>query len=168
VSGLGGAPIERRIPERQRLSRRAPQAYDAGAMLRPISAVLLALLLWMTAASAQHDSGPNGLGLLERCNALSQIEQEGELALDPEIRQNYGYCLGFVVGFVSGFAGRDALGIESRFCPPGDTRIADFVAAIQAWLVEHPAGLEQPGAVVAIRSFQAAFPCPPQALQPAR
>jgi hypothetical protein len=137
-------------------------------MPRPISAVLVPLLLWATAASAQQDTGPNGLGLLDRCNALSQIEQDSALALDPEIRQNYGYCLGFVVGFVSGFAGRDALGIESRFCPPSDTRIADFVAAIQAWLVKNPAGLEQPGAVVAIRSFQGAFPCPPEALEPVR
>jgi hypothetical protein len=135
----------------------------------PVSAVALAaLLVWAASARAQHDSGPNGLGLLERCNALAQIEQESELALDPEIRQNYGYCLGFVVGFVSGFAGRDALGLESRFCPPADTRIADFVAAIQGWLVEHPEGLEQAGALVAIRSFQAAFPCPDWALRPGR
>jgi hypothetical protein len=151
-----------------RLPLRPGRAYHPDSMPRPISAVVLALLLWASAASAQQDAGPNGLGLLERCNALSQLEQEGALALDPEIRQNYGYCLGFVVGFVSGFAGRDALGVEGRFCPPGDTRIAEFVAAIQAWLVAHPEGLEQPGALVAIRAFQSAFPCPPEALRPER
>jgi hypothetical protein len=144
------------------------RAYDA-AMSGPMpAAALAALLLWAASASAQQHTGPNGLGLLERCNALGQIEQDGALALDPDIRQNYGYCLGFVVGFVSGFAGRDALGIESRFCPPGDTRITDFVAAMHAWLVKHPAGLEEPGALVAMRSFQAAFPCPAEALQPER
>jgi hypothetical protein len=141
-------------------------AYDAGTMSRIIAAALVPLVLWVGAVTAQQNTGPNGLELIERCNALGQIEQDAALALDPEIRQNYGYCLGFVVGFVSGFAGRDALGPEGRFCPPGDARIADFVAAVQSWLVEHPEGLEQPGAIVAIRSFRAAFPCPPQALQP--
>jgi hypothetical protein len=131
----------------------------------PLVVASAILLLAPAAARAQLDATLNGLGLLERCNALLQIEQDPDLSLDPQIRQNYGYCLGFVVGFVSGFAGRDALGVRSRFCPPNDTRIADFVAAIQSWLVKHPDGLEQPGAVVTIRAFQAGFPCPPEALR---
>jgi hypothetical protein len=136
-------------------------------MPRPILPVVLAVLLpWASCCGARQDTGPDGLGLVERCNALGQIEQDAAFALDPDVRQNYGYCLGFVVGFVSGFAGRDALGMQSRFCPPGDARIADFVAAIQAFLVKHPDGLQQPGALVAVRSFQAAFPCPAEALRP--
>jgi hypothetical protein len=131
----------------------------------PLVVACAILLLASAAARAQRDGTLNGLGLVERCNALLQIEQDPGLSLDPEIRQNYGYCLGFVVGFVSGFAGRDALGVGSRFCPPSDARIADFVAAIQSWLVEHPDGLEQPSAVVTIRAFQAGFACPPEALR---
>jgi hypothetical protein len=127
-----------------------------------------AALLTASPAPAQPDGTPNGFGLIERCNALTQIESDPALGLDAEVRQNYGYCLGYIVGFVSGFAGRDALGIESRFCPPADARIADFVAAIQAWLVRHPEGLEQPGAVVAVRAFQAGFPCAAEALKPQR
>jgi len=125
-----------------------------------------AATLLAAAAPARPDGTPNGLGLVERCNALMQIESDPTLALDADVRQNYGYCLGYIAGFVSGFAGRDALGIGSRFCPPADARIADFVSAIQAWLVRHPEGLEQPGAVVAVRAFQAGFPCPAEALKP--
>jgi hypothetical protein len=131
-----------------------------------LPAAAAAALLAASAAPAQPDGTPNGLGLIERCNALTQIESDPALALDAEVRQNYGYCLGYIVGFVSGFAGRDALGIEGRFCPPASARIADFVAAIQAWLVQHPEGLDQPGAVVAVRAFQAGFPCPAEALKP--
>jgi hypothetical protein len=134
-------------------------------MLLPAAAAAAALFT-ASPAPAQSDGTPNGLGLIERCNALTQIESDPALALDTDVRQNYGYCLGYVVGFVSGFAGRDALGTGSRFCPPADARIADFVAAIQAWLVKHPEGLDQPGAVVAVHAFQTGFPCPAEALKP--
>lgn len=130
------------------------------------STVTLLLALSSAPGAAQSDATLNGLGLLERCHALSQIEADPELALDQEIRQNYGYCLGYVVGFVSGFAGRDALGTEGRFCPPANARISDFVAAIQRWMVGHPEGLEQPSPVVTVRAFQAAYPCPAEALRP--
>jgi hypothetical protein len=134
--------------------------------LLTLAAAALVLLLAAFPAAAQSDGTPSGLGLIERCNALSQLEADPALALDGEIRQNYGYCLGYMVGFVSGFAARDALGTASRFCPPANARIADFVAAIQGWMVKHPEGLEQSGAVVAVRAFQAAYPCPAEALEP--
>ena len=79
---------------------------------------------------------------------------------DPELEQDYGYCLGFLVGYVSGFAAREVGGEESLFCPPESAKIRDFMEAIQGWLVEHPEGLDKLGAYVAGAAFKWKFPCP--------
>jgi hypothetical protein len=125
----------------------------------------LALSLTLSAPTLAQDASPTGLNLVERCYALSLMAESTDATTDPKTRENYGYCLGYVVGFVSGFAGRDALGAAGRFCPPVDARVSDFVGAIQDWLVGHPEGLEQLGALVTLRAFQARFPCPPEALK---
>jgi len=121
--------------------------------------LLSALLLCVSPRALASEAEPTGLDLLERCHALRLME-EAEQPPDEEILRNYGYCLGFMVGYVSGFAARDAAGAAGRFCPPADARIADFVDAVDDWLVVNPQGLEQMGALVALRAFQWRFPCP--------
>ena len=124
--------------------------------------LLLAILLFpFRSALAQSDAYPTGLDLVKRCHALEQVERGGA-APDAETVEDYGYCLGFVVGYVSGFAARDAVGEPGMFCAPSDTTIGDFVHAIQGWLVQHPDGLEQMGAYVAVRALQAKYPCAAQ------
>jgi hypothetical protein len=123
-----------------------------------LTCLLLALTTRGGAVRAGSDAEPTGLDLLERCHAL-QLLEEAQQPPDEEVLRNYGYCLGYVVGFVSGFAARDALGEAGRFCPPADARIADFVAAIQAWLVQNPDALEQMGALVTLQALQRGFPC---------
>ena len=98
---------------------------------------------------------------MKRCHALEQVERAGTTP-DAETVEDYGYCLGFVVGYVSGFAARDAVGEQGMFCAPSDATIGDFVRAIQSWLVQHPDGLEQMGAYVAVRALQAKYPCAAQ------
>lgn len=120
--------------------------------------VLLALLLPCATAIAESNSYPTGLDLVKRCNALNGGENLSSTP-DAETVEDYGYCLGFVAGYVSGFAARDALGQQGMFCPPADARIADFVDAIQGWLVRHPEGLEQMGAYVAAEAFRWRFEC---------
>lgn len=121
--------------------------------------LLSALLLWLGPCALASEAEPTGLDLLERCHALRLME-EAEPPPDEEVVRNYGYCLGFMVGYVSGFAARDAAGVPGRFCPPADAHIADFVDAVADWLVVNPQGLEQIGALVALRAFQWRFPCP--------
>ena len=122
--------------------------------------LLLALLTLCGArALAESDSYPTGLDLVKRCHALDAESQPGGQTPDAETLQDYGYCVGFVVGYVSGFAARDAGGKQVMFCPPENATIADFVHAVQAWLVEHPEGLEQLGAYVAAQAFQSQFSC---------
>lgn len=121
--------------------------------------LLLALLtLYGARAWAESDSYPTGLDLVKRCHALDQASQSQETP-DADTLQDYGYCVGFVVGYVSGFAARDAVGEPAKFCPPDNATIADFVHAVQAWLVEHPEGLEQLGAYVTAQAFRSKFPC---------
>jgi hypothetical protein len=135
-------------------------AYDARIVRRnlPLTCLLLVIAAGSGVARAGSDAEPSGLDLLERCHAL-QLLEEAQQPPDGEVLRNYGYCLGYVVGFVSGFAARDAVGEAGRFCPPADARIADFVAAIQAWLVHNPEALEQMGALVTLQALQRAFPC---------
>jgi len=123
-----------------------------------LTCLVLALAAASGVAHAGSDAEPTGLDLLERCHAL-QLLEEAQQPPDAEVLRNYGYCLGYVVGFVSGFAGRDAVGEAGRFCPPAEARIADFVGAIQAWLVRNPDALEQMGALVTLQALQHGFPC---------
>jgi hypothetical protein len=128
----------------------------------PLRRVVLALCtaLFACAVQAQNsDAYPTGLDLIKRCNALSH-RPANEAEADPELEQDYGYCLGFLVGYVSGFAARDIGGEDSRFCPPESAKIRDFMEAIQGWLIEHPEGLEKLGAYVAGAAFKWKFPCP--------
>jgi hypothetical protein len=120
--------------------------------------VLLTLCLACLECSAQGEAYPTGLDLVKRCNALNGRENHSEQP-DAETVEDYGYCLGFVVGYVSGFAARDAVGEQGMFCPPANATIADFVDAIQQWLVQHPEGLEQPGVYVAAEAFRSRFKC---------
>lgn len=123
---------------------------------------LLALAFVLLACVARPawpgDGDPTGLDLLERCHALTLID-EGQQEPDERMLRDYGYCLGFMVGFVSGFAARDAAGEAGRFCPPEEARIADYIAAVRSWLVENPHGLEQLAAAVVLQSLRWRFPC---------
>jgi hypothetical protein len=124
------------------------------------SAVAACVLLCASTANAQGgDTYPTGLDLVKRCNALNH-RPANEAEADPELQEDYGYCLGFLVGYVSGFAARDVGGDEALFCPPENAKIRDFMDAIQGWLVEHPEGLDQLGAYVAGAAFKWKFPCP--------
>jgi len=131
--------------------------------MRHLPMVVVLVAAWLCgSAAAQNDADPTGIDLLKRCNAL-QIVAAGQEDGDTESAQDYGYCLGYIVGYVSGFAARDAAGEAAKFCPPASARIADFARAIDQWLVEHPAGLEAMGAVVALKAFRWKFPCPGEA-----
>src|SRR5690349_517984 len=83
-------------------------------------AVIATALAWCAAAGAVERGGdayPTGLDLIERCNALN-VQDSGGAEADPELQEDYGYCLGFLVGYVSGFAAREVGGEDSLFCPP--------------------------------------------------
>ena len=68
------------------------------------SAVAACVLLCASTANAQGgDAYPTGLDLVKRCNALNH-RPANEAEADPELQEDYGYCLGFLVGYVSGFA----------------------------------------------------------------
>jgi hypothetical protein len=126
-------------------------------------AVIATAFAWCAAAGAVERGGdayPTGLDLIERCNALN-VQDSGGTEADPELQEDYGYCLGFLVGYVSGFAAREVGGEDSLFCPPESARIRDFLEAIHGWLVEHPEGLDKLGAYVAGAAFKWKFPCPP-------
>ncbi|MEO8627944.1 MAG: Rap1a/Tai family immunity protein [Betaproteobacteria bacterium] len=104
------------------------------------------------------DAYPTGLDLIKRCNALN-VMQDANATPDQETVQDFGYCIGFIVGYVSGFAGRDATGEAGRFCPSADVKITDFVASVQAWLVQHPEALDKLGAYVMTQALRSSFPC---------
>src|SRR3982750_2203371 len=126
-----------------------------------VAAAAFTLFVGVTAARAA-DGFPTGLDLVKRCNAITQPvaeDSDGEPDADPELVEDYGYCLGYLVGFVSGVAAREVGGKESLFCPPEDAKIRDFADAIQGWLVQHPDGLEKLGAYVAAAAFKWKFPC---------
>jgi hypothetical protein len=125
-------------------------------------AVGVAIAMCACAVNAQGgETYPTGLDLVKRCNALNHHPSDDAGAEpDPELEQDYGYCLGFLVGYVSGFAAREVGGEESLFCPPESAKIRDFMDAIQGWLVEHPEGLDKLGAYVAGAAFKWKFPCP--------
>lgn len=130
--------------------------------LRLIERTIVSIAMcWCVHASAAQggDTYPTGLDLIERCNVLNH-ERSEESEADPDLQEDYGYCLGFLVGYVSGFAAREVGGEESLFCPPETARIRDFLDAIQGWLVEHPDGLDKLAAYVAQAAFKWKFPCP--------
>jgi hypothetical protein len=128
--------------------------------LRVLCVVALTAPVLAQPCAAAGDGDPSGLDLIERCHALNLMAGEDPSAVNEETLRNYGYCLGYMVGFVSGFAARDAAGIGGRFCPPSNAKIADFVEAMRRWLVDHPDGLNGPGALVTLKALQSAFDCP--------
>ncbi len=118
-----------------------------------------AVFTCLTLPAQASDTEPTGLDLITRCNAVRLSAEAGEGAVPAETSGDYGYCLGYLVGFVGGFAARDVLGEESRFCPPAEARVIDFVDALQRWLTAHPKGLEGQAPLVTIEAFHASFPC---------
>jgi len=130
--------------------------------MSPLYRIALGTFIALCTCSAGAQGGdayPTGLDLVKRCNTLNQ-RPANQAEADPELEQDYGYCLGFLVGYVSGFAAREVGGEESLFCPPESAKIRDFMEAIQGWLVEHPEGLDKLGAYVAGAAFKWKFPCP--------
>lgn len=121
-----------------------------------VAAVLCVLSVFALPARSQDNSTGStvtGNDLIGRCQLAVTAMDNPDLDVNPVDALKTGYCLGVVYGV------SDTLELNHQACMPYSVTTSQEVRVVEKFLQDHPAKLNQSGALLAIEAIHDAFPC---------
>ena len=121
-----------------------------------VVAVLCVLSVFALPARSQDNSTVNmdsGNYLIGACQVAIKVEDNPNSLIPASDEFKIGYCAGVSHGVTV------AMEVTQQACLPNGVTNGQEVRVVEKYLQDHPAQLNFPGPILAMRAIQKAFPC---------